>query len=1043
MPKKTDIHKILLIGSGPIVIGQAAEFDYAGVQACKALREEGYRVVLVNSNPATIMTDPHMADVTYIEPLTPEYLEKIIEKERPCALLSTMGGQTALNLTLALARSGVLEKYGVALLGADVPVIEKAEDRSMFRKAVEKVGGQLPKSRAAKEMSEVEQALLLIGLPIMVRPSFILGGSGSGIAHTEEELFALCKRAFALAPHHEVLLDEALIGWKEFEMEVMRDKKDNCLLICCLENIDALGIHTGDSITVAPSLTLTDKEHQRMRESSFAILREIGVETGGANVQFAIHPEDGRMLVIEMNPRVSRSSALASKATGFPIAKIAAKLAVGYTLDELSCDLTGGQIPASFEPTIDYVVIKIPRFSFEKFPSAPAKLGTQMQSVGEAMAIGRTFSEALLKAMRSLDIPSFPVYSSLEEIQRELQEAGPFRLWAIFEAFRSGIPSIDIYLLTKIDPWFLGQIQRLVQEERLMGKKPLEKEDLFLLKQRGFSDAQIASCISVTEEEIRRRRKEWGIAPVYKRVDSCAAEFATSCAYLYATYEEECEAEPSGRPKLLLLGSGPIRIGQGMEFDYCCVHALEALQDEGYETIMVNCNPETVSTDFTSADKLYCAPLTAEDVLDIIDKEKPQGVLVQYGGQTPLHLAEVLAQERVPLLGLSTELIQKTEDRSLFRELLGQMGLKQPRNRMVSSWEEGQRAVEEIGFPVILRPSFVLGGRAMKVIGHIEELENTLKESFSHSSRPLLLEQFLSEAIEVDIDAVCDGGDVLIPGLIEHVEPAGVHSGDSAGSLPPFSLSTSLQERLKEQTKKLALELRLIGLMNVQFAIQGQEIYVLEVNPRASRTVPFVTKATGIDLVKIATRALLGVSLSEQIQLPMTKALAFAVKEAVLPFSKFPGVDPVLGPEMKATGEVMGHGKSFIEAYAKAQIASGYPLPRNGSGVILSLEGVPKETALSWARALLELSFRIFTKGETFSLLQAQGVLCERFQEGLELSEEIKWVIALEKEDAFLRRYAAKHGICYATTKESAEALLRAVQLKEAFGLQVLQQAFF
>lgn len=1041
MPKRDEFHKILLIGSGPIVIGQAAEFDYAGTQACTSLREEGYKVVLVNSNPATIMTDPQMADATYIEPLTAECLTRIIEEERPSALLPTMGGQTALNLALELTRSGVLEKYGVTLLGATCEVIQKAEDRSLFRKAVEKLGLELPKSAVAKNLEQVKLALSQIALPVIVRPSFILGGSGSGIAHTEEALLYLCKQAFTTAPYQEILLDEALIGWKEFEMEVMRDNKDNCILICCIENIDPLGIHTGDSITVAPSLTLTDKEYQKMREASFAILREIGLETGGANVQFAINPQDGKMLVIEMNPRVSRSSALASKATGFPIAKIAAKLAVGYTLDELSSELTGGQIPASFEPAIDYVVIKMPRFCFEKFPGASTKLGTQMHSVGEAMAIGRTFQEALLKGMRSLEITFFPTYASLEEIKQQLQEPGPFRLWALFDAFRRGISATEVHQLTKIDPWFLFQIENLIDEEKQMAQSPLDREALYKYKRIGFSDAQIALSCKVSEEEVRKKRKEWGITPVYKRIDSCSAEFSTSLAYLYATYEEECEARPSDLSKILILGSGPTRIGQGIEYDYSCVHALQTLKEEGYETIIVNCNPETVSTDYTCADKLYCAPLTIEDVLAVIDKEKPQGVIVQYGGQTPLNLTEALAKEKIPLLGITHELIQRTEDRASFKLFLDGIGLKQPQNQMAFSLEEGVLATDKIGLPVIIRPSFVLGGSAIKIVSCKSELEKALKEAFILSSRPVLVEKFISEAIEVDVDAISDGRDVLIPGVLEHVEPAGVHSGDSACSLPPFSLSASLQKEIKEQTKKIALELCFIGLMNVQFAIEGETVYVLEVNARASRTVPFVSKTVGLDLVKIATRCLLGISLQEQGYVSIPELSGVAVKEAVLPFSKFEDIDPVLGPEMKATGEVMGWGENFIEAYAKAQIASGASLPAAGSGILLSLDGLSIEKALSWARTLLEGSFSLYATPSTHAFLQMQSFPCHRFETGNRLEErkDIQCIIALGKEDSFLRRFAIRHRICYTTTKQAAEILIKTICFKEKFRIKAVK----
>jgi carbamoyl-phosphate synthase large subunit len=965
MPKRTDIRKILIIGSGPIVIGQACEFDYAGTQACLALREEGYEIVLVNSNPATIMTDPQMADRVYIEPITKEFVTHIIEKEKPCAILPTVGGQTALNLALELAKDGILSAHNIELLGATPQTIELAEDRSLFKQTIQKIRLDVPKSCSVKNMEEARLALGKLGLPVIVRPSFILGGSGSGIAHTEKEFFALCEHAFQASANQEILLDEALIGWKEFEMEVVRDKNDNCIIVCCIENIDPLGIHTGDSITVAPSQTLTDKEYQKMRDASFAILRAIGVETGGSNVQFAIHPETGKMVVIEMNPRVSRSSALASKATGFPIAKVAAKLAVGYTLPELSSELTGHQIPASFEPSIDYVVVKLPRFNFEKFKGCQEILGTQMQSVGEAMAIGRTFQEALLKGMRSMELSSIPKYSDLH---KALEIPGPFRLWAIFDAFRDGMSLSEIHQLTHIDPWFLHQIGNLVAKEKMIGNQ----ENLLALKQSGFSDLQIAAFSNQTEAEIRLKRKEWGIAPVYKRVDSCAAEFATSVAYLYSSYEEECESHPTDRPKMIILGSGPSRIGQGIEFDYGCVHAIQALKMEGYETIMINCNPETISTDYNCADKLYCSPMTAEDVLGIIDKELPDAVLVQYGGQTPLNLTQSLASAGVPLLGVTTGLIETTEDRACFKQFLELLKLKQPANAMIHSMEEGLKAAKHMGYPLIVRPSFVLGGRAMSIVLQESELEQSLLEAFSASvDKPVLLEKFLMDAIEVDIDAISDGKEVYIPGILEHVEPAGVHSGDSACSLPPFSLSDAIQSELRAQTKKIALVLGLTGLLNIQFAIQGNEIYVLEVNPRASRTVPFTSKATGIDLIKIATRCLLGISLKTQGFLEGPDLKYFAVKEAVLPFSKF-GIDPMLGPEMKSTGEVMGLGNTFVEAYAKAQIASGYPLTKPGKGIVPGWGNTP--AAKSLRKALqIQQHYGVNSLNELHSV---QEVLC-------------------------------------------------------------------
>ena len=1031
MPKRTDIHKILIIGSGPIVIGQACEFDYAGTQACIALREEGYKVILINSNPATIMTDPQIADVTYIEPITKEFITRIIEKEKPCAILPTMGGQTALNAALELAKSGVLDAHGVKLLGATPQAIELAEDRSLFRKEMLALGLGLPKSGVACNLKEAKQVMSEIGLPIIVRPSFILGGSGSGIAHTEEEFISLCKQAFVTAPNQEILLDEALIGWKEFEMEVVRDKSDNCIIVCCIENVDPLGIHTGDSITVAPALTLTDKEYQKMRDASFAVLRAIGVETGGSNVQFAIHPKDGRMVVIEMNPRVSRSSALASKATGFPIAKVAAKLAVGYTLPELSSELTGNQIPASFEPTIDYVVVKIPRFNFEKFKGCDEKLGTQMRSVGEAMAIGRTFQEALLKAMRSMEISTFPKFVSLEP--------GPFRLWGIFDAFRMGMSLEQVNHLTHIDPWYLSQIKALVETEEKIAQGNLGKEDLYAFKRLGFSDAQIGLLSGCSEEKIRAKRKEWGIIPVYKRIDSCAAEFATSIAYLYSSYEEECEANPTDQPKMMILGSGPSRIAQGIEFDYSCVHAIQTLKEDGYQTIIVNCNPETVSTDYDCADKLYCAPLTAEDILAIVDRETPMGVIIQYGGQTPLNLAAALTKSGVPLLGITLELIEKTEDRASFKQFLSSLELKQPENEIVHSLEEGALAAKQIGYPLIVRPSFVLGGRAMAIVFHPNELEKTLTEAFLVApEKPVLLERFLIEAIEVDIDAICDGHDVFIPGILEHVELAGIHSGDSACSLPPFSLAASIQKEILEQTKKIALGLNCIGLMNIQFAIQEDSIYILEVNPRASRTAPFTSKATGIDLVKIATRCLLGISLKEQGYLETPNLKYFAVKEAVLPFSKFDNVDSLLGPEMKSTGEVLGLGMSFAESYAKAQIASGYPLPKAGSGAILGLVGMSEQKAVQFANALLAFPLTLYATPSTLTLFQAHNIPCQATSS--ELDEEIQFIVALGKEDTHLRRLAISCRICHATTASAAHSLLKAMQLKGEYSVTSLNQ---
>ncbi len=1048
MPKRSDIHTILIIGSGPIIIGQACEFDYAGAQACMALREEGYKVILVNSNPATIMTDPQMADVTYIEPLTKEFIRRIIERERPDALLSTMGGQIALNLALELEESGILSTYGVELLGATPQAIELAENRSLFRQTVEALGLDLPRSGVARNLEEATHILAKIGLPIMVRPSFILGGSGSGLAYTEAQFFALCKRAFATG--QELLLDEALIGWKEFEMEVVRDNCDNCIIICCIENIDPLGIHTGDSITVAPAQTLTDKEIQKMRNASFAILRAIGVETGGANVQFAINPKDGRMVVIEMNPRVSRSSALASKATGFPIAKVAAKLAVGYSLTELSSELTGNQVPASFEPTLDYVVVKIPRFNFEKFKGCEERLTTQMHSVGEVMAIGSTFREALLKAMRSMELAALPHF---DEVRESLITPGPYRLWAIFECYRQGATLQEIHQLTAIDPWFLHQIELLVAEEkRLAGKNlgDLTRDELCSLKRLGFSDLQLSAHLGCEEVSVRAKREELGITPAYKRVDSCAAEFATSIAYLYSTYDEECEAAPSMRAKVLILSSGPTRIGQGSEFDYSCVHAIGALKEDGFETVIVNCNPETVSTDYDCADKLYCSPLTAEEILAIVAVEKPIGVVVQYGGQTPLNLVPALVEGGVKLLGITSTLIEETEDRAGFSQFLHHLGLQQPESTTVHTLDEGVAAADRLGYPLIVRPSFVLGGRGMAIISEKRELEESLKCAFhAASDRPVLLERFLIDAIEVDIDAISDGEEVFIPGIMEHVEPAGVHSGDSACSLPPYRLSLFIQEELAGIAKRIALSLKVVGLINIQLAIQDDAIYVLEVNPRASRTTPFISKATGIDLVKIATRCFMGRSLKSQGYLSAPQLCYFAVKEAVLPFSKFGGADPLLGPEMRSTGEVMGLGLSFAEAYAKAQMAAGYDIPKAGSCAVLSLNCEPLDWILNFAKELKTLQLSLCALPGTYAQLTAHGISCDllNIEEAAAQAEarEIQLIIALGREPGSsetgaLRRLAISAEICHATTASGATSMVEAMKLKGHYSLKSLNE---
>jgi carbamoyl-phosphate synthase large subunit len=980
MPKRTDIQSILIIGAGPIVIGQACEFDYSGAQACKALREEGYRVVLVNSNPATIMTDPEMADVTYIEPITWTVLEKIIEKERPDALLPTMGGQTALNCALDLAKHGVLEKFGVEMIGASKEAIDKAEDREKFKAAMTKIGLGSARSSVAHSMEEAQQVQAMIGFPAIIRPSFTMGGSGGGIAYNQEEFVEICKRGLEASPTHELLIEESLIGWKEFEMEVVRDQKDNCIIVCSIENFDPMGVHTGDSITVAPAQTLTDKEYQIMRDASIAVLREIGVDTGGSNVQFSICPEDGRMIVIEMNPRVSRSSALASKATGFPIAKIAAKLAVGYTLDELANEITGGKTPASFEPSIDYVVTKVPRFAFEKFPQADSRLTTQMKSVGEVMAIGRTFQESLQKALRGLEVgvDGFDEKSvDREEIETALAEPGPDRLWYIADAFRIGLSLEDIQRLTHIDPWFLAQIEDLYQKAEIVRGRTLDslaRDELWHLKRAGFSDKRLATLMRTTQTAVRERRHALSVRPVYKRVDTCAAEFATDTAYMYSTYEEECEAKPSDKKKIMVLGGGPNRIGQGIEFDYCCVHAAFAMREDGYETIMVNCNPETVSTDYDTSDRLYFEPLTLEDVLEIVAIEQPVGVIVQYGGQTPLKLARDLAANGVPIVGTSPDMIDMAEDRERFQQLLQELGLKQPPNRTARTEEDALRLAAEIGYPLVVRPSYVLGGRAMEIVHEPRDLERYMREAVKVSNdSPVLLDRFLNDACEVDVDALSDGAEVIIGGVMEHIEQAGVHSGDSACSLPPYSLSPEVQDELRRQTRLMAKALNVCGLMNVQFAIQHDVVYVLEVNPRASRTVPFVSKATGLQLAKIAARCMVGQSLASQ---GITREIIppyFSVKEAVFPFAKFPGVDTILGPEMKSTGEVMGVGMSFAEAFIKSQKAASVKLPTAGK-VFISVKQSDKPKAVEIARELHEAGFAILATRGTAAAIEAAGI---------------------------------------------------------------------
>jgi carbamoyl-phosphate synthase large subunit len=980
MPRRTDIESILIIGAGPIVIGQACEFDYSGAQACKALREEGYRVILVNSNPATIMTDPEMADVTYIEPITWPMVARIIERERPDALLPTMGGQTALNCALDLAREGVLTRFDVELIGASKKAIDKAEDREKFKAAMTRIGLGSARSASARTMEDASRVQADIGFPAIIRPSFTMGGSGGGIAYNKDEFEEICKRGLAMSPTHELLIEESLLGWKEFEMEVVRDRKDNCIIVCSIENLDPMGVHTGDSITVAPAQTLTDKEYQIMRDASVAVLREIGVDTGGSNVQFAVNPDDGRMIVIEMNPRVSRSSALASKATGFPIAKVAAKLAVGYTLDELRNDITGGQTPASFEPSIDYVVTKVPRFAFEKFKQADDRLTTQMKSVGEVMAIGRTFQESLQKALRGLEtgVDGFNLKSvDMEKISDELAYPRAERLWYVADAFGMGLTIDEVFGYTKIDPWFLAQIKEIVDLELKLETRKLAEVtpgELRELKRKGFSDRRLAYLTQTTESDVRATRHALGIRPVYKRVDTCAAEFATKTAYMYSTYEEECEAAPTGRKKVMVLGGGPNRIGQGIEFDYCCVHAAVALRDDGYETIMVNCNPETVSTDYDTSDRLYFEPLTLEDVLEIVHVEKPWGVIVQYGGQTPLKLARDLEKNGVPIIGTSPDMIDMAEDRERFQQMLHRLGLKQPPNRTARTEAEALAAAEAIGYPLVVRPSYVLGGRAMEIVHEERDLERYMKEAVKVSNdSPVLLDRFLNDAIEVDVDAICDGTDVVIGGIMEHIEQAGVHSGDSACSLPPFSLPAGVQDELRRQTVAMAKGLNVVGLMNVQFAIQNGTVYVLEVNPRASRTVPYVSKATGRQLAKIAARCMVGQTLAAQGVTGEIVPPYFSVKEAVFPFIKFPGVDTILGPEMKSTGEVMGVGETFGEAFIKSQLAAGVRLPDKGK-VFISLKNSDKPRAIEVARMLVDLGFTLVATRGTAAALAAANV---------------------------------------------------------------------
>jgi carbamoyl-phosphate synthase large subunit len=1065
MPKRTDIKSILIIGAGPIVIGQACEFDYSGAQACKALREEGYRVILVNSNPATIMTDPEMADATYIEPVNWQTVARIIEKERPNVLLPTMGGQTALNCALDLDREGVLEKFGVEMIGASKDAINKAEDRELFRTAMNKIGLNMPTSEMVHNIEEARCAMDIIGFPAIIRPSFTLGGTGGGIAYNRDEYMDICERGLEASPTSEVLIEQSVLGWKEYEMEVVRDSKDNCIIICSIENLDPMGVHTGDSITIAPAQTLTDKEYQIMRDASIKVLREIGVDTGGSNVQFAVNPENGGLIIIEMNPRVSRSSALASKATGFPIARVAAKLAVGYTLDELENEITGGATPTSFEPSIDYIVTKIPRFTFEKFPQADDRLTTQMKSVGEVMAMGRTFQESLQKAIRGLEtgvtgfneIVDKSSENILEEIERELRVPRADRLWYVADAFRHGLSIDDVFDICHIDPWFLIQIHDLVEEEnklRKEGVSSLTEDRLRQLKRKGFSDERLAELIDLSESEVRQLRIDKNIRPVFKRVDSCAAEFESATAYMYSTYDVECEAAPTDRQKIMVLGGGPNRIGQGIEFDYCCVQAAFAMREAGYETIMVNCNPETVSTDYDTSDRLYFEPLTLENVLDIVHIENPFGVIVQYGGQTPLKLARDLESASVPIVGTTPDSIDLAEDRERFQKLLEDLGLKQPPNRTARNIEQAVKGAEEIGYPLVVRPSYVLGGRAMEIVYSEDDLRNYMDNAVKVSnSSPVLLDRFLNDAIEVDVDAISDGKDVCIAGIMEHIEQAGVHSGDSACSLPPHSLSSSIQDQLAQQVGAMAGGLNVVGLMNTQFAIQGEEIYVLEVNPRASRTIPFVSKATGIPIAKIAVNCMVGNSLVSQGLTSVPVPDYYSVKESVFPFIKFLGVDPLLGPEMKSTGEVMGVGRTFGEAFAKGQFAAGETFPVSGKAFI-SVKEIDKEEAVKVAKGLFALGYEIFATSGTCKALRAADVKCERINKVRDGQPHI--VDMLKNDDIDLivnttegkkaiadsysiRRTALQHKVFYTTTMAGALATVEALKQRDSIGVNSLQ----
>lgn len=1070
MPRRQDIQSILIIGAGPIVIGQACEFDYSGAQACKALKEEGFRVILINSNPATIMTDPNTADAVYIEPIHWTAVEKIIEKEKPDALLPTMGGQTALNCALDLVREGVLEKHGVEMIGASREAIDMAEDRDQFRKAMAEIGLKTPKSFIAHSLEEAWQGLPQIGFPVIIRPSFTMGGSGGGIAYNRDEFEDIIKRGLDLSPTTEVLIEKSVLGWKEYEMEVVRDKNDNCIIICSIENLDPMGVHTGDSITVAPAQTLTDKEYQIMRDASLAVLRKIGVETGGSNVQFAINPENGEMIIIEMNPRVSRSSALASKATGFPIAKVAAKLAAGYTLDELQNDITGGATPASFEPSIDYVVTKVPRFTFEKFSQADDRLGTQMKSVGEVMAIGRSFQESFQKALRGLEIGVFGLDEIVkqdelsaeqkEELYRtELRLPGANRIWYVADAFRSGYSVQQIFNMSSIDPWFLVQIEQLVNIEQSLKGRALESisaDEFFQLKRKGFADRRLAQLLNTEELAVSTARRNLNIRPVYKRVDTCAAEFASSTAYLYSSYEMECEAQTSKRDKIVVLGGGPNRIGQGIEFDYCCVHAAMAMREDGYETIMINCNPETVSTDYDTSDRLYFEPLTLEDVMEVIHLEQPKGVIVQFGGQTPLNLARSLEAAGVPIIGTTPDSIDLAEDRERFQQMIHALKLRQPPNRIAFNVASSAALAEEVGFPLVVRPSYVLGGRAMEIVYDQEDLARYMTEAVKVTrDSPVLLDRFLDDAVEVDVDAICDGQDVFIGGLMEHIEQAGVHSGDSACSLPPYTLSAEIQKELCVQVEAMARALKVVGLMNTQFAIKGNDVYILEVNPRASRTVPFVSKATGVPLAKVAARCMVGQSLKSQGYLEQVIPGFVAVKESVFPFAKFQNVDPILGPEMKSTGEVMGIGKTFAEAFAKGLLAAGTILPEGGR-VFLSVRDHDKPAVHKLAADLVSKGFELVATGGTARAIQQAGIPCKQVNKVKEgrphivdmiKNFEIDLIVnttegrAAIADSYAIRRQALMQGVTYTTTLAGGLATCMAMdhrKVKEVYSLQSL-----